>query len=624
MQSRGDAPWRTILVVTVTLWSGLGLWGCANDAPQDDHGMIECEGAWVDPESDERHCGGCDYACLPGQRCASRRCVLSCPQNQEECHGECFDLQTSEVHCGDCDRPCNPAERCVAGQCVCPDGLESCGGSCVDTNVRADHCGRCGQACGEQQFCANSTCYDPDVYGDGLVVVRRGFPGQEYAEQLAAARGWRFLAVETSDVTAIQSQIAVHYEQETFRYLLLIGTAAELPLARQYADGPYADVFETDPSLYADVDGDGFIELSVGRVPFSTPEELRQYFHDLAPKGTNYYFEHYPFADNDPMDENTVRNYTYYHCLSGDVPAIQVSRNTEFLDLRQRYLEATLLQLNTHGADASFWINGHASFSIHSLCPGCTLPGSCFCDTPEPLANRPVLIHATCNNAKELGVDLLRNGASAFMGFYNPSGYLSHGFVQRILSGTSVGDSFRQVYNHTKAISAAANLEGLNVVELDPQQSKDPYGFMLYGDPAVRLPHPPTFTPSVTFEKHDGKLVFQAEPPTQYPLAGDESLLCYTGSAVYADLVVSSVWWGPGTDFGAAHFVFYSVSAEDAATLLSTSGYSGGVEVELDAGMYKTYRVNLVTGIDTAVLLVLLGNPALSVDETFRLEIQYQ
>ena len=623
MQSRIRVPWRFFLLVTFTLWAGPGLWGCENHTPQD-YGLIECEGHWVNPESDEGHCGGCGIACLPGQLCVSSRCVLSCPQNHQECQGECFDLQSSEVHCGGCDRPCDPAERCVAGHCVCPEGLVSCSETCVDTDIDSNHCGGCARVCGERQFCANSTCYDPDVYGDGLVVVRQGIAGEAYAEQLAAWRGWRFLAVDTSEIEAIQGRIADYYEQERFRYLLLIGSAYEIPLARLYTEGFNVGSFKTDPSLYADVDGDGFVELSVGRVPFSSPEELREYFHDLAPKGGNYYFEHYPFADNDPTDLNTVMGYTYYQCLSDAAPAIEVSRTTAFLELRQRYLEATLLYLNTHGADGSFWINDHDSFSIHSLCPGCTNPAGCFCDTPEPLVNRPMLIHSTCYNGKDLGVDLLRSGASAFVGFYNESGRLPRGFVQRILSGSSVGDTLRQHYNHHRAYDMVASFEGLNVVELDRNQIVDDWGPVLYGDPAVRLPDPPPFTPSVTVEQHDGKIVIQTEPSTPYPLANDEFLLCYTGDVIWSNSKVDTTWWGPGTYLGESHYLFYSVSVGDAATLLSTTAYSGGVAVDLDATTAHMYRVNLVTGIDTAVLMVMLLDPVLPLDKTFRFEIRYQ
>lgn len=596
--------------------------GCSSEESGDPN-LIECGDRWINPQRDEEHCGGCGNACLEGERCIEGSCVLFCPPTQVECNGACFDLQTSEDHCGECDHPCHPAESCVAGSCVCSDGLESCDGDCVDTNIHEDHCGRCGNACAARQFCANATCYDPDVYGDGLVLVRQGASTEAYAERLASWRGWRFLAVETSDATDIQSRIAAIYDQERFRYLLLMGTHDELPMVRRYTEGWYAGLFQTDPSLYGDVDGDGFLELGVGRVPFSTPDELRAYFRDLTPRGGNYYLEHYPFAEDDPMDLNTVINYTYHQCINEASPAVMVSRFTEFAELRQRYLDATLLALKTHGSPDSFWINDHDDFTIYSLCPGCTRPYGCYCETPERLVNRPVLFHATCYNAQELGMDLLRAGASAFVGFYNPSGHLNRGFVQRLLRGASIGDSFRQLYNHHMVIDVAANLPGRNVVELDPGLAVDSYGYMLYGDPALRLPDPPAFNPSVTFEKHNGTIVLEAEPPLQMPLTDEDTMLCYTGEFIWNESVVSSSWWGTGTSVGESHYFFYTVSVDDAATLLSTTGFSGGVEVELGPASGE-YRVNLVTGIESAVLLILLNHPELAVDETFRLEIAYQ
>lgn len=95
-----------------------------------------CDGACVDLDTDNAHCGACGNACAAGLTC---------------CDGVCRALQTDNSNCGACGNACFiPGSRfCACGVCVfcplgatvapgactcdCPAGQVDCEGVCRDT-----------------------------------------------------------------------------------------------------------------------------------------------------------------------------------------------------------------------------------------------------------------------------------------------------------------------------------------------------------------------------------------------------------------------------------------------------------------------------------------------------------
>jgi len=119
-------------------------------------GMIECEGACVDPDTHLQHCGGCDMPCRTDQACVGGSC--ECDTASLDCAGSCIDPLLSAVHCGACDTPCTGGSMCVAGRCECPAALMDCGSGCVDLTRDPANCGRCAMVCGSGTTCVSSTC----------------------------------------------------------------------------------------------------------------------------------------------------------------------------------------------------------------------------------------------------------------------------------------------------------------------------------------------------------------------------------------------------------------------------------------------------------------------------------
>lgn len=479
------------------------------------------------------------------------------------------------------------------------------------------------------QGCKDGACV-PDGLDSGLIIAREGASAGGYLKQVAEQRGWEFVATSSSNPETIRSQIRELYRDKEFHYLLIVGTNDEIPFARPIHDNEgLFQRFETDPALYADIDDDGFIELSVGRIPFSSEQELRDYFTDLSPKGSNYYYEHYPLSVDDPLDEHVVKDYTYALCLNSFIPSAEVFRNSDLYEIIDHYKTATLLELRTHGTDSSFSINDEFnSFTINSLCGDCERRRSatdayCECDEPEYLSNRPILIHLSCNNAKQLGIELMENGAGAFVGFYSPAGYIPPVFSQKLFSGMSIGDAFRDIFNRNILYSIEIEMEpgyapiipsldGLNNIELsNVAKPIDPYGFVLYGDPSIRLPNTPSFTPSISVKQEENEITIEVKASELFNITEKDSLLCYTGHTVSHPSFIDKDYWGESTDFGAAHDISLNFRVAGANRLLRTAAIIDGKEIELSSGPYREFRVNLVKGTNEEYIHMLIQNPGL-------------
>ena len=119
-----------------------------------------CDGACVDTQINQNHCGACGTACDAGTVCTAGECAVSCPGGQVECEGLCYDLINDTQNCGECGNACLAGEVCGNGQCAldCPLGQTDCSGSCKDLTTDSLNCGACGTACGANEECVDSDC----------------------------------------------------------------------------------------------------------------------------------------------------------------------------------------------------------------------------------------------------------------------------------------------------------------------------------------------------------------------------------------------------------------------------------------------------------------------------------
>lgn len=117
----------------------------------------ECDGVCVHIETDAGHCGGCGFACEPGDACRAGSCSR-CGGTLSLCGDVCVDLQGDPANCGWCGARCQNWETCVSGACFseavppppppgCPPGLTECSGMCVDTQHDDENCGACRVRC---------------------------------------------------------------------------------------------------------------------------------------------------------------------------------------------------------------------------------------------------------------------------------------------------------------------------------------------------------------------------------------------------------------------------------------------------------------------------------------------
>jgi len=170
---------------------GIAEYGCGCRS-----GEIACPGPGlealfpcVDPEFNDKHCGGCNNACpregdgsetAPPNTyfgCAKGECgALKCvSQFVGDCDGVrdngCEQDLVDDDNCGACGNKCPEGQRCAvyAGlipMCMCPDGLTFCGsctrgrctGSCADLVNDNENCGACNVRCDGEDECVYGKC----------------------------------------------------------------------------------------------------------------------------------------------------------------------------------------------------------------------------------------------------------------------------------------------------------------------------------------------------------------------------------------------------------------------------------------------------------------------------------
>ncbi len=124
------------------------------DATSCPKGLKKCGGACVNWNKDNKHCGGCNRPCAPGQHCSMGKC---CKSGFVRCGSVCVNTSTSSANCGKCNNPCKAGYQCTGGFC-CPKGFLRCGGKCVDPKTNPKHCGSCNFSCPSGQVCEKGAC----------------------------------------------------------------------------------------------------------------------------------------------------------------------------------------------------------------------------------------------------------------------------------------------------------------------------------------------------------------------------------------------------------------------------------------------------------------------------------
>jgi len=545
-----------------------------------------------------------------------------------------------------------PIQKCVDGtpygQCSVNKPKYCEGGKLID---KASFCG-----CPSDSKISDNHCIieaprlNPK---SGLIVIRRGANGVNYAKEIASKRGWDILIVDTSDYKQIKKEISNFYNQKKFDYLFLIGTIEEIPYAVHDGRRWYAA-----PMLYGDVNDDRFIELAVGVLPFSSEAELKKYFTNLNPKGSFITLEHYSHHAVDAWME-----YTYGRCLASANINIRTFKLSPPLSLANHYRESAVIFLKNAGTADAVYSAGmppdpHSYIPVLHICSFdknfngelLTAEGEFFCDGKEIeyLTNRPIIFHNACSNAQKLGKQLVKNGAAAFFGAYQVGGFNIFHMQSEFLTGKSIGEAMKNVYNanvidftlmRIEGLERAIHsIRGLNTFDLAAGEEL-PYStrfdFTLYGDPTLRLPPPlQKLNTNIAVEQRTDRIVIEVNSPKIFPSDADvksdyyENLMCYTGEAVFGPSLVgkeNKFWFNN-------HVLKLVFPLTKVNRLKSQKVIIGNQEINLDNAKGEEYTINLLKGKTEQYFYVVITNVSgakgelnrLDYTKNIQIEIEYE
>jgi len=449
----------------------------------------------------------------------------------------------------------------------------------------------------------------------GLIVIKKGVNGESFAREIAAARAWNILSLDTSDYKQIRETIRDFYNQIQFDYLLLIGANEEIPYV-VYDEKKKS--WLTAPTLYGDVNSDRFIELAVGVLPFSSEAELRKYFTDLEPKGNfitgENYAHHFP---------DVWWKYTSKQCLASALPNFRIHKLTPPLDLAGHYRKSAVVFLSNAGSPDRVSSRGmppypnHYTPVLHICSFSKNFDGNLSemlkrdpsCQEIKYLTNRPIISHNSCNNAEKLGKQLIENGAGAFIGYYAGGGF-SYQEKQQFLSGKSIGEVLKNIYNadviyftSIKEQGIIPNIPGLNNFDFT-EGKESPYStrlnLILYGDPVLKIPQVfPKLDANINITQQIDEIVIDVASPKRFVLDVDPGLrpdtmelLCYTGEAVSnpSKIGKENVSWFKN------HELRLIFPVTNINRIKSQKVTIDGQVITLDEARGEAYTINLIKG----------------------------
>jgi len=247
---------------------------------------------------------------------------------------------------------------------------------------------------------------------EGTILVKKDSIINQFAKELASEKNWNLLEVSTSDPKTIRDNIIQLYNKEPFNFLLILGDETHIPiydkeLLRDYvistgfeSNGKIMEKDENvlDSLYYGNLDDDLYIELAVGRLPFTNVNDLEGYYSNLPSK-------------------KSINKINVLSHLSMGIPAIGYLRpqlasyqETEYFmintisEFNQHLISSDLLYSNNHGSSNSFAIG---EFYTLEHIPN--------------LDNKQIIVGESCSAGAELGPEFVKKGAIAYIGYYIPA-----------------------------------------------------------------------------------------------------------------------------------------------------------------------------------------------------------
>ncbi|MCD6215575.1 MAG: hypothetical protein J7J92_00680 [Candidatus Aenigmarchaeota archaeon] len=473
-----------------------------------------------------------------------------------------------------------------------------------------------------------------EVQKNGLIIINKNADGKNYAKQIAQNRGWGFIELESSDINYIKNTVKSFYNENNNEFLLIIGDFNEIPLKDTGTQQFGSQVYITDPQLYGDINGDGYVDLSIGRIPFSSKILLEKYFDNLQISGENVYIENYPFGssyDNLPYDGSTSGEYIASFCLKKELPQLQPYRFRSKNQLINDYRSSSVVLLNTHGSWSGFSVKTEEEFrnkQTHSL----GINDLCGTQQEDCFTNRPIFLHFSCLNARKLGIDLIKRGASAFIGNYNTGGYTPKGFLSELATGKPVGTVMKNQINRKLSHNLALKMivenrgerENVNIIN-ENIEIFDDYGAIMYGDPTLTVNIQKGSENVNILEDHNNKVVtIKINKNPEFildPEHGEDyyGILCYNSVNLDSLKHIDKSSWEQ--TFNSSHMATFLIPINDNSIQEITS-----VKIKLE-DQYETIYDNsinyyLFKGIDKQFLYLDLGYDSPFIPSNKDLEIQ--
>ena len=342
-----------------------------------------------------------------------------------------------------------------------------------DNGNLTNSCSICG--CPYNQQCqTDGSCI---TYIEGFVLVKKGSVLEVIAEKVALDKGWIILKTSGINPEKIREEILQFTSGNEFKYMLIIGDFAEIPTQNrdllssflksqglEFQNPYYDDVYHVskgvplDSLYYGNIDDDPFVELSVGRLPFSSEEEVKNYYRNLRiEKNIETINIVRVLGILGPIGIPSIKIQFMNYNVDNFLEAKSISKTTI-----QKYLtESDIFEYHTHGNDTSFVLGAESFLSA---------------DIPDLSSNNPIILAGVCHNANELGKEFLKQGASAFFGFIHEGPHRNVFPFRPREIGQSIGEALKETVNE--------DIVRTKVNKITAYFSPN---YILYGDPSIKI-----------------------------------------------------------------------------------------------------------------------------------------
>jgi hypothetical protein len=390
---------------------------------------------------------------------------------------------------------------CGNGVCEAGETPQNCsvinGGDCPSINLCGDG------VCDEIEKDSNSSFYcAEDCVGKkiGTIVVKRGSTINSFASSLAKTKNWNLLEVTSSNPQDIRNNIIQLYNQDSFTFLLILGDESQIPiydedLLKSYIVSTgfgfngeliHKEENDLDSLYYANMDNDLYIELAVGRLPFTNPADLEKYYQDLP-------------------NQKQISKINVLSHLSFNVshigwlrPQLDEYNGTQYYmvdtisEFNQYLSTSDLLYSNNHGGQNGFDIGEYYTLE----------------NVPQ-LDNRQIIIGDACSSGAKLGPEFLKKGAIAYIGYYVDAKIAGLYLLDQSFNSKTLGELTREVNNFYYFNQ---------LINKSPRTS-----YYLIGDPSINIEF--DSVNKITYQTEDNQLKINV-PSMQdyvfeYPSAGE-------------------------------------------------------------------------------------------------------